>query len=63
MYVVLLPNEKHIICMGCDNKWDDNYVYYYYDYYYYYYYYDYDCDYYYDYYYYDYKPDISNKGI
>jgi hypothetical protein len=26
MYVVLLPNdEKHIICMGSNGTWDDNY--------------------------------------
>ena len=73
MNIVLLPKERHVICMGSDGTWDDNY---YYDYYYNYNYYDYDYNYYnyYDYnyynnynnynyynYYYNYKADISNN--
>ena len=27
VYVVLLPKETHMICMGSDGKWDDNYNY------------------------------------
>ncbi len=51
MYVVILPRETHVICMGSDGKWDDNYYdnnYNYYDYYYDYYDYNY-YNYYYDY--------------
>jgi len=70
MYVVLLPDETHIICMGSDGTWDDNYDCYYnyynhnYDYYNYNhnYYYNYNyCDYNYcDYNYCDYTPLINN---
>ena len=69
VYVVLLPKETHMICMGSDGKWDDNYNYdNYYNYFdnYYFNYFDY-FDYYFDNYdnyyfnYYDYyKADISN---
>ena len=27
MYIILLPKETHVICMGSDNKWDDSYYY------------------------------------
>jgi len=71
MYVVILPEESHVICMGSDGTWDDNYDYYNYDYNYDYYDYDYynydyydyyyDYNYNYDYYnYYYYAPNISN---
>ncbi len=64
IYVVILPDECHIICMGSDGKWDDsyNYKYNYYSYTYNYY----NCNYYsYNYNYYSYKynyyqADISN---
>jgi len=75
MYVVILPEESHVICMGSDGTWDDDYYNYNDDYYNYnddycnygYDYYDYNYDYYnynYNYYNYDYydyyAPNISN---
>jgi len=51
MYVILLPEETHVIAMGSDGKWDDNYYYNYNNY----------NNYNYNYNnYYNYKADISN---